>query len=401
MASAQEQAPLQECVLVATASAEVQRLLCTQILEPAGHRVLAASDGREALRLALEAQPDLLVLDQHITGLTSLQVLQGLREAHSAIPVIFVSAHGSESLATQALRLGVRDCLIPPFGAEEMAESIERVLDEVRVRKERDRLIQQLEETNRQFQQQVRELDTLYSIGRSLTSLLDLETVLTRVVEAAVGLAQAEAGFLLLVEPGTGELMLRAARNVEEERARGLRVRVQDSLAGQVIQSGEPLLVASGQLKVATGFLVRSLIYAPLCTPDRGVIGILGVTSQQSDRSFTTHDVHLLSALANYASVAVENARLYQQTETERRKLKAVLLETEEAIIILDPQLNLTLCNPAASAALGIRTDQVGRPALEVISQTSLRELLQATRRAGRTLHAEVPTSAIEPTTPN
>ena len=381
---------MSERVLVVDDSVEVQEALRDLVLEPAGYRVLTARDGEEGLRLAKEEQPDLIILDEQMPGIDGLQFLRALREQGLSIPVIFMTAHGSEGLAVQAFRLGVRDYIIKPFEPEEMARAVEQALREVRLLRERDSLIQQLEEANRQLQQQLQELNTIYSIGRSVASRLDLETVLTRVVEAAVFLTQAEEGFLLLRESETDELILRAAKNVDEKKARGLRIRVQDTLAGQVVESGEPLLVVNGQSKVATGYLVNSLVYAPLKTPERGVIGILGVTNRESNRAFTTHDVQLLSALADYAAVAVENARLYEETETARRKLEAVLRETEEAIIILDPDFRILLCNPAAGAALGLPPDSAGQPATKLISYLPLRELFQAARKAKRTLHAEV-----------
>lgn len=379
-----------ERILIVDDSAEVRTALRELVLEPGGYRILEASDGVEGLRLTLETQPDLIILDEQMPGMTGIQILQALQEHNLRIPIIFVTVHGSEGLAVQAFRLGVRDYVIKPFEPSEMSQAIERALDEVRLRRERDRLVEQLEEANRRLQQQIQEMNTLYSIGRSVTSPLNLETVLTRVVEAAVFLTQAEEGLLLLAEPGTGELVLRAAKNVDERQARGMRIRVHDSLAGQVMESEEPLLIVDGQYKVATGYLVRSLIYAPLRMPEQGVIGILGVTNRQRDRPFTTHDVRLLSALADYAAVALVNARLYEETETERRKLETVLRETEEAIIILDPQLRILLCNPAARVALELPADVVGKPASGQLAHPALEELLQAIQKARRTLYAEL-----------
>jgi len=379
-----------ERILVVDDSLEIQEIIRGLILEPAGYRVLTASEGPEGLRLALEEQPDLIILDEQLPGLTGLGILRALREQGCQTPVIFMSAHGSENLVVQAFRLGVHDYVIKPFEPQEMARSVEHVANEIRLRQERDQLLVHLRAVNQQLQQQVQELNTLYSIGQSVTSQLDLRTVLTRVVEAAVFLTRAEEGLLLLRESDSGDLVLRAAKNIDEKQARGLRVRVEDSLAGQVMRSGEAALVVSGQAKVATGYLVQSLIYAPLRTPEHGVLGILGVANRETERAFTTHDVRLLCALANYAAVALDNARLYEQTEAERRKLEAVLRETDEAVIILDPQMNVLLCNAAASVALELPVDVIGRPLNDLVAPLSLRDLLEAGQRTNRTLHAEV-----------
>jgi len=380
-----------ERVLIVDDSDEVRDIIASLILEPAGYRVLTANNGADGFRLLVEASPDLLILDEQMPGMTGIQVLRAMREQNIQVPVIFMTAFGSEDLAVQAFRLGVRDYVIKPFEPHEMSRAIERALTEVRLRRERDQLVAQLEEANRRLQQQLQELNTLYSIGRSVTSRLDLEVVLPRVVEAAVFLTRAEEGLLLLLDPETGDLMLRAAKNVDEKQARQLRVQVQDSLAGQVFRTGEPLLITEGQPKVVTGYLVHSLIYTPLRTPERGIFGLLGVMNREKPRSFTPHDVRLLCALADYAAIALENARLYNETETGRRKLEAVLHATEELIIILDPEMRVLLCNPAALAILRLPTgDVIGKKVHEVISNNTLLDLFWKTSRVRRTYHAEV-----------
>ncbi len=379
-----------ERVLIVDDSKEVLDILRFLILEPRGYRVLEANNGTDGLRMALAERPDLLILDDQMPGMTGLEVIRALQEQNVQIPTILMTAFGSEELVVRAFRMGVRDYVIKPFEPEEMAQAVERALTEVRLRMERDRLMAQLEEVNRRLQQQIQELNTLYSIGRSVTSQLDLEIVLTRVVEAAVFLTRAEEGLLFLLDPGSGDLVLRAAKNVDEKRVREMRIRVQDPLAGQVLRSGEPLLIAEGPSKIATGYLVHSLIYAPLRTPDRGTFGILGVTQREGARPFTTHDVRLLSALADYAAIALENARLYEETETARRKLEAVLRATDEAVIVLDPQMKILLCNPAASAALRIPIEALGRPITEVVSHRALLDLLFNVARRRQSQRAEI-----------
>lgn len=380
-----------ERVLVVDDSNEVREIIVSLILEPAGYRVLTANNGADGFRLLVETSPDLLILDEQMPGMTGIQVLRAIREQKIQVPVIFMTAFGSEDLAVQAFRLGVRDYVIKPFEPQEMARAIERALTEVRLRRERDQLVAQLEEANRRLQQQLQELNTLYSIGRSVTSRLDLEVVLPRVVEAAVFLTRAEEGLLLLLDPGTGELMLRAAKNVDEKQARQLRIRVQDSLAGQVFHTGEPLLITEGQPKVVTGYLVHSLIYAPLRTSEQGTFGLLGVMNRERSRSFTPHDVRLLCALADYAAIALGNARLYDETETERRKLEAVLHATEELIIILDPGMRVLLCNPAAIATLRLPAkDIIGKKVQEIVSNNTLLDMFWKASRLRKSCQAEV-----------
>lgn len=383
-----------ERVLIIDDSDEVRDIIVSLILEPAGYRVLTANNGADGFRMIVAEQPDLIILDERMPGMTGIQVLRAMREQNIQIPVIFMTVFGSEDLVVQTFRLGVRDYVIKPFEPQQMSRAIDRALTEARLRRERDQLSAQLEEANRRLQQQVQELNTLYSIGRSVTSQLDLETVLSRVVEAAVFVTRAEEGLLLLLDPESGGPVLRAAKNVDEQQARKFRVRVQDSLAARVFQSGEPLLIVDGQVKVVTGYLVHSLIYAPLRTPERGTFGLLGVTNRDKKRSFAPPDVRLLCALADYAAIALENARLYDETETARRKLETVLGKTEEGVIILDPEMRILLCNPAAIAALQLPSEGIiGMPVTALVSNNTLLNLFWKAKQIRKTHSAEIWTS--------
>jgi len=381
----------QRRVLVIDDSTETQRLLAELVLEPSGYRPIAALDGEEGLRLALQEQPDLIILDMQLPKMDGLEVLRALRQRNVDIPVIFLTIQDSAELVVEAFRLGVRDYVIKPFSLQEMQEAIQRALAAARLREERDQLMQQLLEANQQLQRQLQELNAIYAIGRSVTSLLDLNRVLNRVVEAAVYLASAEEGMLLLLDSESGELYLRAAKDVDAKVARNLRVPVDDSTAGRAIRMDRPVFLTGERAKVATGYLVKALLYVPLRVPERGVIGVLGVANRESERPFSERDIHLLSALADYAAIAIENARLFEAVEVERAKLEAILREAQEAIIVVDEENTILLCNTAARAALGLgEADLLHCPVDEVIPHPILREMFVQVRETGRAKHGEV-----------
>jgi GAF domain-containing protein/DNA-binding NarL/FixJ family response regulator len=302
-----------EKILIIDDSTKIRSFL-SEMLRPLGYVVSTASDGKRGLDKALAERPDLILLDFNLPRLSGIEVLEALQKENYEVPVILMTAHGSESVAVQAFRLGVRDYLVKPFETEQILEVIEKALIESRLHRERDQLMRRLEQINQQLERRVKELNILYSVGKSVTSLLDLEKVLNRIVEAAVFVTGAEEGSLLLVDKDTGELYLRAARNLGEKFARGFRLKVEDSIAGQVVKTGKPILQSTQDretLKVKTGYLVKSLVNVPLKAKEE-VIGVLTVNNKISSKPFTDYDVHLLSALADYATIAIENARLYE-----------------------------------------------------------------------------------------
>jgi two-component system NtrC family sensor kinase len=307
-----------ERILVIDDSAEIRSFVRETVLEPAGYIVMTAPDGQSGLERALSERPDLIMLDVNMPRMTGIEVLEALRRDEVSIPVILMTFYGSESVAVQAFRLGVKDYIRKPFEVEEILQAIERALKESRLQREREILLQRLETTNKQLEQRITELATLYAVGQSVTSLLDLDKVLNRVVEAAVYIAGADEGSLLLVDEETQELYLRAAQGMGERQAQGFRLKLEDSLVGSVVRTGEPLLATGSletgeRLKVKTGYLVGSLLYAPLKVKG-GVIGVLGVANRTPSRQFGQDNLFRLTSLADLAAIAIENARLHKAT---------------------------------------------------------------------------------------
>jgi two-component system NtrC family sensor kinase len=301
--------------------------LANNILRPKGYDVITAMDGEKGLHKALEEKPDLIIMDLRMPKMNGFEMLSALREKQCHIPVILTTFHGSESVAIRAFRMGIKDYVIKPYTVEEMEGAITRALGEGRA-EEKVPLREGIREINQQLERRVRELSTLHDIGRAVTSLLDLEKVLNRVVEAAVFLTGAEEGFLLLVDQETEELYMRAAKGLSQRQARSFRVKVEDSLSGQVITTGKPIMVSSAQdqekFKLKTDYLVKSLLHVPLKL--RGeVIGVLSVHNRVSSEAFTDNDLRTLTTLAGYAAVAIENARLYQSMEEKAQQLSQIL----------------------------------------------------------------------------
>ncbi len=179
---------------------------------------------------------------------------------------------------------------------------------------------------------------------KKIASTLDLEEVLKRVVEAAIHLSQADEGSLLLLDEATGELYMRAAKGFGEEYARTFRQKVtDDNIAGRVFLTGLPVLVGRGsglrdQVKVKTGYLPQSVLNLPIKRGDT-VYGVLGVYNSSNQRSFTHYHLELLTPLANYASIAIENARRFQEANDLLRDAYSLfeLLEVNENIETLEP----------------------------------------------------------------
>jgi GAF domain-containing protein len=200
------------------------------------------------------------------------------------------------------------------------------------------------------------ELHTLFALGRSLTEVLNLSEVLNRVVEAARRLTNAEEGMILLPDGDAGQLMLRAKVGIDVEVARNFRVKTQDTLAGTVFSGGQPLLIGEqGPQKVKTEYFVNSLVYVPILLKGKP-IGVLGVNNKNKHDVFNSRHQELLLNLASYAAIAIENARIHEESLKQARELKA-LVDASQVInssVALDQTLP-NICEQSNGLAGGPR----------------------------------------------
>jgi len=267
-----------------------------------------------------------------------------------------------------AFRLGIRDYVIKPFDADEISDSVDRALRESRLQRERDQLVQQLMESNSQLQRRAQELNVLYGVGKSVASSLDLEEVLHRVVEAAVYVVGAEEGSLMLLDEEQGELYIRASKNLDSK-AQSMRKRVNDSLAGKVLQTKRAIAIGNDSQwkRTHTALLVKSLIYVPLILQNKP-IGVLGVTNRLKETSFDSNDTRALSALGGYATIAINNANIYSEIERERVTLSAIVDQTDDPVLVVDEEFKLLLLNDAARTTFDLPDAKlIGHPVQKLI----------------------------------
>lgn len=159
----------------------------------------------------------------------------------------------------------------------------------------------------------------LIVISRDLTSTLDLEALLNRIIEAARDLSDAEAASILLYDGAAKELYFQAATNMDPL-MRGLSVPM-DSIAGWIVLNRQAVRISDvnkderyfKKIAKTVSFATKSIMGVPLITKDK-VIGVLEVLNKQKDE-FSEADEDLLTVLGAQAAVAIENARLFQQSD--------------------------------------------------------------------------------------
>ncbi|HZY40901.1 MAG TPA: ATP-binding protein, partial [Anaerolineae bacterium] len=210
------------------------------------------------------------------------------------------------------------------------------------------------------------------------------------VVSAAVHLSGAEEGALMLPDPASGVLFLRAHYNFTDDAIQNLRVKVTDALMSRVISGGRPIMLSGGEaLKSQTVLSVKSILCVPLFVGER-VTGVLTVGRRSASQPFSEHHVHLLSTLADSAAIAIENARLYWQADSERAKLDTILREIDDAVIVTDAETRLLLINNAARAAFGLTDGALGQPLTEAIPLKAVTDLFDQRKLRSQAWRADI-----------
>ncbi|MGD1995198.1 MAG: SpoIIE family protein phosphatase [Anaerolineae bacterium] len=200
----------------------------------------------------------------------------------------------------------------------------------------------------------------IIELNHHLNSVLELAPLLQLIIDAACELTDTERSSILLVDQETGDLYFEAATVEEKQELQRFLVPMDTSIAGWVVQHNEPLVIRDAQederlfkrVDADLGFTTRSLIAVPLSVKGQ-VIGVLNALNKAEGQSFDEDDANLLAILATQAAVAIENARLYQETLRTKEFNEGLVRSMAEGMVVTDAKGQITLVNPAAASLLG------------------------------------------------
>jgi signal transduction histidine kinase len=198
---------------------------------------------------------------------------------------------------------------------------------------------------NQLLERQEARLAALYEVSSQLGKSLDLGEVLKQVMDSIIQLTGAERGFLMLYDAANGSLQTRAARNFDQETIETDDINMSQTVVQRAIDTGQGILSSnaqeddrfSGQESVV-GYQLRSIMCAPLRVRNH-TLGAVYVDNRLFSGVFAQDDLGLLVTFANQAAIAIENARLFTQTD------QALARRVEELSLFqrIDQQLNRSL----------------------------------------------------------
>ena len=156
-----------ERILLVESDPEITGVIAYQALQPLGYQMIIVDDANSAITRAAQSAPDLVIADLNLPGLSGKDLLVVLNSQGLQVPVIVIAAKGEENTVIQAFRLGATDYLLWPAREPQIVSAVERVLKQVRDQRDRQRLDAQLRTTNMELQQRVRELTTIFAVGKA------------------------------------------------------------------------------------------------------------------------------------------------------------------------------------------------------------------------------------------
>ncbi|HUN05365.1 MAG TPA: GAF domain-containing sensor histidine kinase [Aggregatilineales bacterium] len=199
-------------------------------------------------------------------------------------------------------------------------------------------------DAERQESRRAARYKALYNVTRLMGSSLDLQTVLDQVMDAIIQLTGAERGFLMLRDDDGG-LSVKAARNLDQQTLGSEQFKFSRTIANQVLDDGKPVLTTNavedprfaGQMSIV-GQGLRAVMATPLRARGKAV-GVVYVDSRLQVTAFNQEDLDALDAFAGQAAIAIENARLFSETDQEL----AERVEQLQQLRRIDTQLGATL----------------------------------------------------------
>jgi len=330
------------------------------------YRILEAATGAAALEICQSVELDAVLLDYYLPDYEGLELLHTLKNYQMSrhVPILLVTGQGNESLAVQILKAGAEDYLIKgDLSAADLQNAIASAIDRTDLRlrlrqsRERERLVAR--------------------IAGQIRQSLDLTTILNTTVEEVRQLFDTDRVLIFQFNPDWSGTVI--AESVGAEWRAVLSEKITDPcLATTYVkqyQQGRESAIADihsndidpCHVEMLAGFQVQANLVVPILQDDQ-LWGLLIAHHCAAPRSWQSAEIELLKQLSSQVGTAIQQAELYQQSQSElaeRRRVEAelrdselftrkILASTYDCIKVLNLDAQLLYMNPGGQKQLGI-----------------------------------------------
>jgi len=288
----------------------------SRFLRKTDYELFPSHRKREIFQMVKSGEAGLLLLDQSWALKDKFSLSRSIRKIFPSFPTLFLLPIESSSLLPPIEGRPQFFEYFPKNGCrKDFLKIIEYLLKKPKEEAEREKIVAELE-------RKLKELSISNKISKTLNTTLKLKEVLNIIMNEIMELVKAEAWSILLLDEKTGELVFEAAAGEKGKQIEGFRLKKGVGIAGRVAETGKGCIVPEVRkdpqfyktIDKMTGFHTRSILAIPLSFRGK-ILGVVEIINKLESKPFTEKDLELVSSLADQASIAIENARLYEEVE--------------------------------------------------------------------------------------
>src|SRR5437016_126278 len=173
-----------------------------------------------------------------------------------------------------------------------------------------------------ELKSQIERLSLFHEVGKTLASTLDLQKILQTIMEKISDFLRPDTWSLLMLDEKTQELYFEIAIGAGADSLKDVRLKVGEGIAGWVAEHGEPVLAEdatsdphfTSKFDELTQINTQSVVCVPIKSREK-VLGVIELVNYTGKASFQKEDIPILKNLADYAAIALENARYVQRIQ--------------------------------------------------------------------------------------
>jgi len=274
-----------------------------------GFYVKKADSLNKVLQEISDRKADVFIIDKNMSSDSSFNVFQ---KASKNIPKIVIS----NTRSFKGFSPWIKEPLVYPLytpGSKEIVYFVRRAYNEANLLHENTRL-------KNEFSSSKKELDFYQEVSRTLTSSLELGSILTKIMDKVKEMTKAEAWSVLLVDHETGELYFEKANRKKAKEIQKFRMKIGEGIAGWVAKEGLPVVVPdvskderfTGKIDRVIHFQTKSLMCVPIKINDQ-ILGVIELVNKTTGEPFGKEDLELLMRLVDQTAIAIERTSLYQR----------------------------------------------------------------------------------------
>lgn len=331
-----------------------QRLDVARMFTNLGYECLVADTGEKGLSILSDRTIDLILCDLNMPEMSGLDVLDRVRELSPEIPFLILTAHGTASLAREAIRRGATSFLLKPFESDELDIVVQQAFEIVALRSRLASYSQDLEQRVRERTARVefsnRQLMALSKLSNEITRINDENELLDKTPVFLTDTLDFDRAICFLVKNGDFEIRSLCFERDSAELTEMFKDRFRDPSVPRPPHMQECLetnrtvvihdLNSDPRWPKEKGQIIRTkaVVFTPLRVKNKP-IGVIAGNMQHHERDLDEQDVARFETFASMVGLAIENIRSYQHLEKQVSERTRVLSETNRKLDVKARQL--------------------------------------------------------------